>query len=129
MTAHLTLELDSKKSSQAEMQRQLSTQIAEIQALRESLTITTSERRVAEASRATILASVSSLQTDLNQVRKLAGDLGTELGNIREERDSMELRDLLPAHQAAERTREELTRVQHRLAAAEAALDHHVCPK
>ena len=110
------------------MQAQLDQQIAEIQALRDTLVSHEAEKRSMTDERADILRGVAGLQADLNRVRQDAVSLGLDLANVRRERDEMGRIHLVGADlQELEKARVDLARAEKQSLAYERKIAEHVC--
>jgi seryl-tRNA synthetase len=103
------------------MRTQLDLQISEIQLLRDTL----AER----SNRDENLRYIPLLQADLKRVISEVDELGRDLEKVKRERDEMSRREGNANNIEWKRIVEEGERSKKRLAAAERALDEHICPK
>lgn len=106
------------------MRTQLDHQITEMRSLRDSLETGDSQRRLLQDERGDILRKVSSLHSDLDRVRQDALSLGTDLTNLRKEREQG--RNPTSGAGSVE-LQAELEIIRKRLEISERKVSQHVC--
>ncbi|GAA5861577.1 hypothetical protein JCM3774_002633 [Rhodotorula dairenensis] len=107
-------DLSASRADDAALRKQLERQVAEIRQLREDSHAKDAEKRRLQDERSDILRGVANLQADLNRVRQEVITLGLEISAVRKERDDLSKRN--------KGDDDELVRVAHQLALAEAKL-------